>query len=54
MTREKMRMLRWMCEHNREDNIKNEDIRDKVEMNPMVDKMRKERPRFRHVNRMCA
>nr|XP_033512780.1 uncharacterized protein LOC108945535 [Nicotiana tomentosiformis] len=47
-----MRMLRWMCGHTRLDKIWNEDIRVKVGVAPMEDKMREVRLRwFRHVRR---
>ncbi|KAG5610037.1 hypothetical protein H5410_021318 [Solanum commersonii] len=49
-----MRILRWMCGHTRSDKIRNEDIRDKVGVASMVDKMREERLRwFGHVKRRC-
>nr|XP_016457394.1 PREDICTED: uncharacterized protein LOC107781235 [Nicotiana tabacum] len=49
-----MRMLRWMCEHTKRDNIRNEDIRDKVGMTPVVDKLWEARLRwFGHVKRRC-
>ncbi|XP_070029668.1 uncharacterized protein [Nicotiana sylvestris] len=35
-----MRMLRWMCGHTRLDKIRNEVIRDKVDVAPIQDKMR--------------
>jgi len=41
-----------MCEHTKLDKIKNEDIRVKVDVAPMEDKMREARLRyFRHVKR---
>ncbi|XP_060182471.1 uncharacterized protein LOC132612165 [Lycium barbarum] len=47
-----MRMLRWMCGHTRSDRIRNEDIRDKVGVASMEDKMREARLRwFGHVKR---
>ncbi|XP_070016022.1 uncharacterized protein [Nicotiana sylvestris] len=47
-----MRMLRWMCGHTRLDRIRNEVIRDKVDVAPIEDKMRKTRLRWvGHVNR---
>ncbi|XP_070010815.1 uncharacterized protein [Nicotiana sylvestris] len=47
-----MRMLRWMCGHTRMDNIRNDDIREKVHVDPIDDKMREVRLRwFRHVHR---
>nr|XP_009618544.1 uncharacterized protein LOC104110708 [Nicotiana tomentosiformis] len=48
----KMRLLRWMCEHTSRYKIRNKDIRDKVGVAYMVDKMRKARLRmFEHVKR---
>ncbi|XP_060206140.1 uncharacterized protein LOC132633629 [Lycium barbarum] len=38
-----MRMLQWMCEHTRRDKIRNEDIRDKVGVASVEDKMREAR-----------
>ncbi|XP_070040768.1 uncharacterized protein LOC142168883 [Nicotiana tabacum] len=38
-----MRMLRWMCVHTRRDKIRNKDIRDKVGVVSVVDKMREVR-----------
>ena len=34
-----MRMLRWMSGHNRKDRIKNEDIRKKVSVAPIIEKL---------------
>ncbi|XP_070024846.1 uncharacterized protein [Nicotiana sylvestris] len=48
-----MRMLRWMCGHTRLDKVRNEDIRVKVGMVPMEDKMGEARLRwFEHVRMM--
>ncbi|XP_070056639.1 uncharacterized protein [Nicotiana tomentosiformis] len=41
-----MRMLRWMCGHTRMDKIMNEDIREKVGVAPMDNKMREARLRW--------
>ncbi|XP_070053973.1 uncharacterized protein [Nicotiana tomentosiformis] len=40
-----MRMLRWMCGNTKMDKIRNEDIREKVGVTPMDDKMREARLR---------
>ena len=34
-----MRMLRWMCGHTRKDRIRNDDIRDKVGVAPIEEKL---------------
>ena len=48
----KMRMTRWMCGHMRLDRIRNEGIKDKVEVTLIEEKMRKTKPRrFDNVNR---
>ncbi|XP_070019562.1 uncharacterized protein [Nicotiana sylvestris] len=47
-----MRVLRWMYGHTRLDKIRNEDIREKVSVAPMKDKMRAAMLRwFGHVRR---
>jgi len=49
-----MRMLRWMCGHTRSNKIRNEDIRDKLGVASVVDKMAKVRLRwFEHVKMRC-
>jgi len=50
-----MRMLRCLCGHTRSDKIRNDDIRFKVGVAFMVDKMKKVRLGwFGHVKRRCA
>ncbi|KAG5591403.1 hypothetical protein H5410_041917 [Solanum commersonii] len=50
-----MRMLRWICGYTRSDRIRNEDIRNKVGVTSVVDKLREERLRwFGHVKRRCT
>jgi hypothetical protein len=34
-----MRMLRWICGHTRKDQIRNDDIRDKLEVVPIQEKL---------------
>ncbi|XP_070008445.1 uncharacterized protein [Nicotiana sylvestris] len=47
-----MRMLRWMCGHTRMDKIRNEDIRERVGVAPIEDKMQEARHRwFGHIQR---
>ena len=47
-----MRMLRWMCGHTRKDRIRNDDIRDKVGVAPIEEKIVQHRLRwFGHVQR---
>ncbi|KAG5591265.1 hypothetical protein H5410_041779 [Solanum commersonii] len=41
-----IRMLKWMCGHTRGDKIRNEDIRDKIGMAFVVDKMNEARLRW--------
>ena len=48
----RMRMLRWMCGNTRRDNVRNEDIRTKIGVASIEEKMRENRLRwFCHVRR---
>jgi hypothetical protein len=48
----KMRMLRWICGHTRRDRVRNEDIRDRVGVTPIEEKLVQHRLRwFGHVQR---
>jgi hypothetical protein len=45
-------MLRWICGHTRRDRVRNEDIRDRVEVAPIEEKLVQHRLRwFGHVQR---
>jgi hypothetical protein len=47
-----MRMLRWICVHTRRDRVRNEDIRDRVGVAPIEEKLVQHRLRwFGHVQR---
>jgi hypothetical protein len=47
-----MRMLRWICGHTRRDRVRNEDIRDRVGVAPIEEKLVQHRLRwFGHVQR---
>jgi len=47
-----MRMLRWMCSHTRRDRVRNEDIRDRVGVAPIEEKLVQHRLRwFGHTQR---
>ena len=48
-----MRMLRWMCGHTRKDRVRNDDIRDRVGVAPIEEKLVQHRLRwFGHIQRM--
>jgi hypothetical protein len=34
-----MRMLRWICDHIRSDQIRNDDVRDKFKVTPIQEKL---------------
>lgn len=47
-----MRMIPWMCAHTQLDRIRNEEIRNKVKVAPIKDKMKETRLRwFGHIKR---
>jgi hypothetical protein len=47
-----MRMLRWICGHTRKDRIRNDDIRDKLGVAPIQEKLVQHRLRwFGHIQR---
>jgi hypothetical protein len=47
-----MRMLRWICGHTRKDQIKNDDIRDKLGVTSIQEKLVQHRLRwFDHIQR---
>jgi hypothetical protein len=47
-----MRMLRWTCSHTRKDRIRNDDIRDKLRVAPIQEKLVQHRLRwFDHIQR---
>jgi hypothetical protein len=47
-----MRMLRWICGHTRKDRIRNDDIRDKLGVVPIQEKLVQHRLRwFGHIQR---
>ena len=47
-----MRMLRWICGHTRMDQVRNDDIRDRLEVAPIKEKLVQHRLRwFGHVQR---
>ena len=47
-----MRMLRWMCGHTRKDRVRNDDIRDRVGVAPIEEKLVQHRLRwFGHIQR---
>jgi hypothetical protein len=48
----KIRMLRWICGHTRKDRIRNDDIRDKLEVAPIQEKLVQHHLRwFGHIQR---
>ena len=50
-----MRMLRWMCGHTRKDRVRNDDIRDRVGVAPIEEKLVQHRLRwFGHIRRTEA
>jgi hypothetical protein len=50
-----MRMLRWICDHTRRDRIQNDDIREKLGVAPVEEKLVQYRLRwFGHMQRMLA
>ena len=47
-----MRMLRWICGHTRMDRVRNDDIRDRLEVTSIEEKLVQQRLRwFGHVQR---
>jgi hypothetical protein len=45
-----MRMLRWICGHTRRDRVQNDDIRERLGVTPVVEKLMQHRLRlFRHI-----
>jgi len=47
-----MRMLRWICGHTRRDRVRNDDIRDRLDVAPIEEKLVQQRLRwFGHVQR---
>jgi hypothetical protein len=47
-----MRMLRWICGHTRRDRIRNDDIRDKLKVAPIQEKLVQHHLRwFGHIHR---
>jgi hypothetical protein len=48
----KMRMLRWICGHTRKDRIRNDDVKDKLGVAPIQEKLVQHRLRwFGHIQR---
>jgi hypothetical protein len=50
-----MRTLRWICDHTRRDRVQNDDIRERLEVAPVEEKLVQHRLRwFRHIQRRLA
>jgi hypothetical protein len=50
-----MRMLRWICDHTRRDRVRNDDIRERLGVAPVEEKLVQHRLRwFRHMQRRPA
>jgi hypothetical protein len=50
-----MRMLQWICSHTRRDRVRNDDIRERLEVAPVEEKLVQHRLRwFGHIQRRPA